>query len=214
MRRAAQLVGLAVVAVVAYTLMKNKRTIKKTRTREDELAFAAELRPIAEEVERFGGVAPGGYKVLPGFKADLGIIHTLHESNAGHSELAVRANNIAGMTGELGTYWRSDGHPYYRLETREWIEASKVRAHHKVLQRVGDKAEVMMDRDFRRYANWRDSYLDLARRIQRPDFAEVWTYAKLGSFKGYFGALQKVGYATELDYAARLENVARGMGLA
>lgn len=165
-------------------------------TMAERKAFVDRLSPIARRVERAGGIAPNGVKVLPGIKADLGLIQLAHESDWGRSELATgAAQNLSGMTAEPGTYWRSEQRPYVEIETTEWKAGQPYKTR----------------RPFRRYTSWEASYLDWARRIQRPDFAAVMAAAVRGDLKAFADALDQVKYATDPRYGMKLVGVASGL---
>ena len=187
-------------ALVAWELLKGKPMTPKilgpkTPTRADQRSYVDRLRPIALRVEREGGIAPDGTKVLPGIKADLGVLESAHESSWGLSQLAgAPAYNIFGMTAELGTYWRTQLRPYFEIITTEWDKAGK---------------EYKTVRPFRAYASWEASYLDWARRIQKPDFAPVYAAAIRGDWPAFGAALDQVKYATDPKYGAKIVSMAQ-----
>jgi peptidoglycan hydrolase FlgJ len=148
----------------------------------DRARFVARLRPIALAVERETGI-----------RADLGIAQAAHESAYGSSRLALEAHNLFGFTAELGTYWRTQGRPFVEMFTREYIGGKWIETR----------------RPFRRYGSDEESYRDWARLIQTKPYAEVLPHAMSGNLKSFAAALQKVGYATDPAYAAKIERVAR-----
>lgn len=203
---------IALLALAALLLM-NKPTPRKTRTAADVRAFVAVLRPIAEDVYRNGGVAPDGTKVAPGIRPDPALVQLTHESNAGLSELALNAHNISGMTSE-GDYWERQGRPRYLVLTEEYVWPASVRATDERLGTKGGLVHIRRRRHFRAYASWRDCYLDWARRIQRPDMAEVLSAAMRGDMKAFGAALKRSGYATDPEYEGHIASVAREVGVA
>lgn len=198
MVRVASLVVGALLAIAALLFYKGDAAAPAGRgavTMEDRKRFVALLRPIALKIEREGGFAPDGTPVAAGIPADFGVIQAAHESDWGRSELAAgAAQNIFGMTAEPGTYWRSQGRRFVERETREWTTAGQ---------------EYKTRRPFRAYDNWQASYLDWARRIQKPDFAAVYAAAKRRDFTAFTLALGAVGYATDPRYSGKLAGVAR-----
>lgn len=174
-------------------LMASKTQPAGPVTMAQKRAFVDRLRPIAARIERAGGIAAdgtsAGARVLPGIKADLLVIQTAHESDWGRSGLTAASNNLAGMTAEEGTYWRSRGLPFVMRETTEYTPSG-----------VAFKTT----RPFRRYPSWEASLLDLARRIQRPDFVVVNAAAIAGDLRAFAAALQAAKYASDPKYAAKL----------
>ena len=180
---------LAFAGVLAIVFFMDKKTTStaKSSPAAGKAGFFTQLRPVALAVERETGI-----------KSDLGMTQAAHESAYGTSQLATSAYNIFGFTAEIGTYWRSQGRPIYSVKTREF--------------KAGLAYELV--RPFRAYASWEESYRDWARLMQTPAYAHALLALRAGNLKAFSSALQITGYATDPNYATKLEGVARAAGVA
>ena len=179
-----------------------------TLTRRD---FILKLKPDAE-----------AEKAASGIHADLGMLQAAHESANGNSALSspdslleVRdnngvirvgaANNLFGFTAEPGTYWRKQNQPFVLMKTTEYV---KVPGKAKVLSGPDANGffKVEVERPFRAYASWGDSYRDWARLMKTSNYVEAGTLAalKAGDIKAWANSLITARYATDPKYALKL----------
>jgi len=147
------------------------------------LLFAERLRDAATRTaEKYGWPLPTG--------RDFIITQAAHESNWGRSELTINANNLFGF--KTASAWENAKKPFVTMPTREFIGGKwvDVRA------------------NFRRYATWEESVLDLARLLTTyPRYSAVVDALKRGDSKAAFQGLQTGGYATDNQYAVKLAKV-------
>ena len=175
---------IAAAVIVAVVLFMANE--KKSRKR-SKAEFFTLLRPVARAVESETGI-----------KADIGMLQAAHESAFGNSGLTKKANNLFGFTAELGTYWRTRKLPFVLMPTSEYLKGKWVR----------------VERPFRAYTSWEDSYRDWARLMQTRRYPEALAAARAGNLNAFAEALYRAGYATDPGYAAKLQGLARSTGLA
>lgn len=162
--------------------------------------FKEKLGPIAAKVEAETGI-----------KAKLGMGQAAHESAYGTSLLSrpdavltiMRdnvqgpskgpANNLFGFTAEPPTYWRKQGRPFVSMNTHEY--------------KAG--ARITLERPFRAYQSWEESYRDWARLMQTEHYVKAGALdaLKAGDSAAFAKAMGKAGYATDPNYEAKIARV-------
>ena len=112
-----------------------------------------------------------------------------HESAFGASQLAQKAFNLFGFTGES---WKRQGKMVVEMPTREFIKGVWVK----------------LTRPFRAYTTTLDSMRDYARLLTtQPRYSKVIEYARAGNLQRAFDELGRSGYATDPNYSAKLTGV-------
>jgi len=129
--------------------------------------------------------------------SDMIITQAVHESGAqrkeGPSSLALKHNNLFGITAELGTFWRTRNYPYVEMPTTEWKKEN------------GKSVSYKTTRPFRKYDTWAASVADWARMItSMPVYSAVVTGLKNGNYSQFMKGLGDAGYATDPEYEAKL----------
>jgi len=124
-----------------------------------------------------------------GWNRDLLITVAAHESNWGRSELSSPPNNnLFGY--KVNAAWLAAGKDFVELPTRE----------------VFDGVSQTIKAKFRAYASWADSLRDYVGLIKTaPRYAAAANAAAGNDFTGYFQAVKAGGYATDPEYAEKLE---------
>ena len=188
--------------------------------------FISKLRPTAIAVRN-----------EIGFHHDLGMVQAAHESGYGSSGLSNPASqleirigptndapivrtgpalNLFGFTAEPGTYWRSTkssagNREFVLMLTTEWVE--KPVASDTVISGPNANGfyQVKRFRPFRVYKSWDESYRDWARLMQIPTYTNVGAPNALrtGDLKAFAEAMRKAKYATDPNYAAKLEKIGK-----
>lgn len=182
-------------------------TVLGSRTMDAIQQFLATLKPIADKVEEETGAA-----------GVIGMAEASDESAWGVSQLADPnarltilpagttgpANNIFGFTAEEGTYWRKQNRPYVLMPTKEYVQDP---------DNPGQKKIVTVNRPFRAYSNWDESYRDWVRLMQTTHYVQAgaWDALQAGDAQAFGAALNRAGYATNPNYgtdvAARVQTV-------
>ena len=134
--------------------------------------------------------------------SDMIITQAVHESGAqraqGPSDLALKHNNLFGITAELGTFWRTKNYPYVDMPTTEWKTEN------------GKSVSYKTTRPFRKYDTWAASVADWARMISTmPIYAKAAEGLKTGNYSVFMKGLGDAGYATDPDYETKLAGLLR-----
>ncbi len=119
---------------------------------------------------------------ISGIFASVTIVQAILESGWGTSELATCANALFGIKADK----RWSG-PRYAIQTKEWFD--------------GDPPVVITDH-FRAYDSWTDSIRDHS--LFLTTSARYGAVIHAGSYKTACTELQRAGYSTDPEYAAKL----------
>jgi hypothetical protein len=112
------------------------------------------------------------------------LAQALHESYAGNSHLALRANNHFGLKAADSTAWKGER---IFLEDDDYDENGKLKKS-----------------AFRKYKTTEDSYRDYARHLKTMSrYAELFKIP-VSNYQAWADGLAKAGYATDKNYAANL----------
>ncbi|MGE5355155.1 MAG: glycoside hydrolase family 73 protein [Deltaproteobacteria bacterium] len=117
-----------------------------------------------------------------GIPASITLAQGLHESQAGSSELARKANNHFGM--KCKSYWK--GNTYYYKDDDY------------------DGNNKLIESCFRNYDSVIESYIDRSNFLVGNDrYAVLFTYNK-SDYESWANGLQTCGYATDKKYGSKL----------
>lgn len=117
-----------------------------------------------------------------GIPASITLAQGLHESQAGRSELAKKANNHFGM--KCKSYWT--GNTYYYKDDDY------------------DKNNKLIESCFRNYDSALESYIDRSNfLVGNNRYSVLFSYGK-SDFESWANGLQNCGYATDKSYASKL----------
>lgn len=115
------------------------------------------------------------------------VTQAAHESRYGQSDLTREANNLFGITGES---WKRK-----RLPTVEMLTSEHV-----------NNEWIKVRRPFRKYASYKESIEDWLSIIKRLH-PNAYHAAQMNDGLKFFVELQKSGYATDPEYAMKLDRV-------
>ena len=140
-------------------------------------AYTEKLMPVAKYIETKYGIKP-----------EITIAQSALESDYGNSGLTLKANNIFGMTGDT---WRKQGKPVISMPSYEYV--------------LGIRIPTI--RWFRVYNSWNESAEDWAKLISTSSlYGNAYYYAKRGNISYFAKEMQRVGYATDINYADNIIN--------
>lgn len=117
----------------------------------------------------------------------LVVTQAAHESRYGDSDLARLGNNLFGVTGDS---WKKKGLPVVEMLTSEFLNNQWIKVR----------------RPFRKYASYKESIDDWVSIIRRVH-PNAYHAASMGDALKFFVELQKSGYATDPQYATKLDRV-------
>jgi len=157
--------------------------------------FIDKMLPVAWEIFAYSEIQP---KIL--------IAHAAHESHWGTSQLAIRANNLFGLT--AGS-WAGRNKSLFGIPTREFCPEppDEIRYWSVPGDIIEKKAspnggtDLMVNRYFRAYADWKASCDDWASLLTRR-YPAAYIAAQLGKFEDFARGLS--GYATDPRYVEKI----------
>ena len=144
-----------------------------------ESDFVARLKPFALMIQFETGI-----------KAIIPITQAAHESRWGQSDLAVKANNLFGFTGES---WARAKKPVVYMKTREFVKGKWI----------------TVERPFRAYDSWEGSVRDWADVMHFPRYRQALMWAKEEHLGAWARAVYAAGYATDPNYPEKLIAIGR-----
>ena len=210
--------------IIALTTRKVIKTITVVKSKSE---FKKKLTAIAKSL----GIPP-----------DIVVPQAALESGWGVSGLTKKANNLFGMT--AGSSWirhQSDsnvpvkawsqlntgnppGTPVIHMPTVEYSKKTPEKI--KYWDYPGDiiskkyvptmlKTKLVVNRPFREYADWTESVQDWFNKISSLSrYNQAFEALQNSDIKAYSEALQKGGYATDPNYAKKIQETAKQVSLA
>jgi len=139
--------------------------------------YVKEVLPTAQYIQTKYGIKP-----------EITITQSALESRYGNSGLTKQANNLFGITGDT---WKKQGKPVISMPTTEYVAG----------------VPIPTARWFRVYDSWIDSAEDWAKLISTSSiYGNAYYYAKKGNIKYFADEMQRVKYATDINYAQNLKD--------